>query len=55
MNKKRVRRFYTAKETRRNSIRDGVHERMESKEGEDDFVVTTCVASDRREEKIEDT
>ena len=50
MNKKRVRRFYTAKETRRNNIRDGLHEWMESKKGKNDFVVTTCVASDRREE-----
>ena len=51
MNKKRVRRFYTAKETRRNSIRDGVHERMESKEGEDDFIVTTFITSDRQKNK----
>ena len=51
MNKKRVRRFYTAKETRRNSLRDSIHEWMESKEGEYNFIVTTFITSDREKNK----
>ena len=51
MNKKGVRRFYTAKETRRNSFRDSIHEWMESKEGEYNFIVTTFITSDREKNK----
>ena len=42
----RVERFYTAIETGRNSLRDGIHEWMESKEGKNDLVVTTCIANE---------
>ena len=55
MNKKRARRFCTAKETGRNSLRDSIHEWMESKEREDDFVVTPCVSNRMIREKYGNT